>query len=338
MSQWIYAVVGEEARKAAVVRTGRDPGRVVTLDLKGESEEVRSVLAAHAGLTGKGRDYTSGSVQAELTGSDGTGKSYVHTMPGTVPVGVLALWLDDAEDVTPAACVAALGAKQRESEAETKADAEAEAKRQAELEAMAEARVQEALTAEVGDLLVGPPTYVSWRVERSLDDPRLADRLVEAEAEALRRNESDKSERVAEKAAEEKAKAEAEAERDKWILAHGSTRLQRILSEELIDGSAGAYRDERLALERPGWVWERETSGNYDDIRNPGEQAFELLDWARRDEPEAKLVYWRADHEGDEDCHPCDECPRYDRCEPACIADYLGREIVIFGEGAGVPA
>lgn len=130
------------------------------------------------------------------------------------------------------------------------------------------------------------------------------------------------------------AKAIAEAnklrERNDWIEKHGSNRLRRAIAEG-IDCNA-VYRDERLALERPGWVWVGDTPGDYGTPRNSTDEDFALLDEARKTDRSAKLVYWTIDHECDEDCYSDEDCPRYDWDGPAAVATFLGREIVF-----GVP-
>lgn len=63
---------------------------------------------------------------------------------------------------------------------------------------------------------------------------------------------------VAAAAREAEKKAAAQAIELAWIKEGGSPRLRRIV--ELGLGYGGLYRDERLAAERPGWIWEVEMS------------------------------------------------------------------------------
>ena len=78
----------------------------------------------------------------------------------------------------------------------------------------------------------------------------------------------------------------------RWTAAHGSDRLRRIAAEGMLGSSYATYRDERLALELPGWDWERSHDGEGVEPRNPPAQAFETLDAARAMVPGAKLVAW----------------------------------------------
>ncbi len=84
----------------------------------------------------------------------------------------------------------------------------------------------------------------------------------------------------------------------RWILVYGSERLKKCLSEGAECGAL--YRDERLALERPGWVWESHARGKGLPPRNPSNEAFVLLEQARKIEPTAELVYWTVRREGAE--------------------------------------
>lgn len=83
-------------------------------------------------------------------------------------------------------------------------------------------------------------------------------------------------------------KVRFDSERKAWIELHGSPRLRRLIKEHI--EHTAVYRDERLKLERPGWRWRRpdEECG---EPRNPPEEAFILLDEARKTVPDAKLVF-----------------------------------------------
>jgi hypothetical protein len=116
------------------------------------------------------------------------------------------------------------------------------------------------------------------RIERE----RVAD-IARAEATA--------KEKEAKAAAEQTAKARMIA----WINEHGSARLRRCMAEGI--ECTTAYRDERLAAERPGWQWD--TDGEDGAPRNPPAEAFELLDEARATAPDAKLVYLTIEEEVD---------------------------------------
>ncbi len=116
--------------------------------------------------------------------------------------------------------------------------------------------------------------------------------------DAARERNAERVVREEKAAAEKRAKKEAvAAERAAWIRAHGSARLKRCLEEGIECG--GAYRDERLAAERPGFEWD--TDGENKDPRNPPEAAFAGLDEARNVAPDAKLVYLVVDEETDDE-------------------------------------
>jgi len=122
-----------------------------------------------------------------------------------------------------------------------------------------------------------------------------------------------------------KAEADAEAERRQWIEVHGSDRLKRLVEEEI--EHEAVYLDERLALDRPGWRWERKTPGVEVEARNARQDGLDLLDEARKTDEDAKLVWWRIEHEHD-DGDPYDECPEYEWRGYACRGEFLGKAIV----------
>lgn len=65
-----------------------------------------------------------------------------------------------------------------------------------------------------------------------------------------------------------------------WARAHGSERLRKAIELGFVAESEGIYRDDRLAIDLPGWVWwarECELS----DIRNPSEMGLDALERAR---------------------------------------------------------
>jgi hypothetical protein len=80
------------------------------------------------------------------------------------------------------------------------------------------------------------------------------------------------------------------ASRATWVAEHGSDHLAEALELDL--ECDGLYREERLALERPGWVWEdRVMDFPEKDPRNPTPGAVTLLRQAREVEPAARLVW-----------------------------------------------
>lgn len=148
-------------------------------------------------------------------------------------------------------------------------------------------------------------------------------KAAKAAADAARESER-KAAIEAKERAEASAKAEAARAMAEWIGAHGSARLRRCLAEGI--KCAGLYRDERLAADRPGWQWD--TEGTNDDAVNPPEEAFAMLDAARKTAPTAKLVLLKIDEETDPDTG---DVVRDASESFAAVADFLGRGI-IFGE------
>ena len=159
--------------------------------------------------------------------------------------------------------------------------------------------------------LMGVPAYLSDDlhmylraiVERNgaLDECVTADPMLTVRIAAIKKQEQDTADRIKREAEAAQAKAAAEAaakaEVAAWIAAHGSVRLRRCVAEGI--ECAAAYRDERLALERPGWEWD--TDGVDSEPRNPSDEAFTLLDEARKTAPDAKLNYLVIEAEIDED-------------------------------------
>lgn len=139
------------------------------------------------------------------------------------------------------------------------------------------------------------------------------------------------AERKAREAAKDEARKHAIAERSAWINQHGSTRLKRMLKEDIECNAV--YRDERLAADRPGWVRLQSLPGVTKDPRNPPEDSFSLLDEARKVDPESYLQWYVETHEHDEYCmYDTDECPEYDRKEYVAEAEYLDEYIVLFAK------
>ena len=145
---------------------------------------------------------------------------------------------------------------------------------------------------------------------KSADEAREAAEKAEREAAA-----------EAEAEAEAAAKAAAKAEREAWIRAHGSARLRRCLEEGI--AHMGIYRDERLAAERPGWAWD--TEGSNEDPINPPEEAFAMLDEARKTAPDAKLTLLKIEEETDDETG---EVTREASESFAAVSDFLGRGII----------
>ena len=75
-----------------------------------------------------------------------------------------------------------------------------------------------------------------------------------------------------------------------WVATHGSERLRGAI--ELGIEADRLYEDERLALERPGWVFDRDLRDwPEEDVRNPTEAAIALFREARAVEPTAVIVW-----------------------------------------------
>jgi len=152
------------------------------------------------------------------------------------------------------------------------------------------------------------------------------------QAETAKKEAQYKADRIAR---EEKSAKEAEAskaaraafcaERDAWVAAHGSARLQRSIAEGIECDSV--YRDERLAVDRPGWRW-------YDTPRNVPESAFKVLDAARNFDVSATLFFHTVDDkpEFDDDGYETGETIEGWKGYTA-EADFLGKTIVF-----GLPA
>ena len=127
----------------------------------------------------------------------------------------------------------------------------------------------------------------------------------------------------------ETAKAQKEIERLTWIAAHGSERLKRCMEEEI--EYEAIYKDERLAVERPGWIWTSNAVGEINDPRNPPVEAFAVLDEARKTVSDATLSYWTV--ERDEDDYVGEDDDKYAWTGYVALSEFLGRMIVY-----GLPA
>lgn len=109
----------------------------------------------------------------------------------------------------------------------------------------------------------------------------------------------------------------AAAEVAAWIEAHGSSRLKGLAAAGIEHGAV--YRDERLALERPGWRRASEDDGELSEPRTAPEAALDLLDAARAVDPAAELKYYVVWDEAAEEM----AAHGY-----LCTAVFLGRDIV----------
>jgi len=119
--------------------------------------------------------------------------------------------------------------------------------------------------------------------------------------------------------------AREQAEIHAWIAEHGSERLRRIVAADLLDTSMAVYRDERLAQERPGWIWaDQLTDRDWDtdrltsEPRNVSEPALDLLETARTAASDATLRYADPDLFGDDGY--------------LAVAEFLDRPILLLDE------
>jgi len=75
-----------------------------------------------------------------------------------------------------------------------------------------------------------------------------------------------------------------------WIAEFGSSRLKKAVELGLLPKSMGAYRDERLNLERPGWSWV-ERGDVLKDVVNPSEADLDALANARKIDASSQLRF-----------------------------------------------
>jgi hypothetical protein len=168
------------------------------------------------------------------------------------------------------------------------------------------------------DEVIESPEAKQWLAELNSAKEDCVQAARQLAVEAMEKSEKD----IADKKA---ANEQSEKEAKDWIEAHGSKRLKRCLEEGF--DCMSAYRDERLAKELPDWRWESHVDGSKEgEPRNPPEEAFELLDQAREDMPDAKLAFWVLEAGIDEDGDEYDGWRGY-----VALANFLGREIVYGG-------
>lgn len=129
---------------------------------------------------------------------------------------------------------------------------------------------------------------------------------------------------AAAQAAKEAREVAERREHEEWIAQYGSQRLRSCVREGI--EYQRVYRDERLALERPGWAWYDAVPGESRPPRNPPANAFEMLERARALEPTARLQALVTDHIH---CAACDlDCARTEDLEYIAEAQFLGRTII----------
>lgn len=79
-------------------------------------------------------------------------------------------------------------------------------------------------------------------------------------------------------------------EANRWVSENGSPRLRKALAAGMLSKSLGAYRDERLGAERPGWAWSRQDE-QFKDVVNPTETDLDALLAARKIDKYAALRF-----------------------------------------------
>lgn len=84
------------------------------------------------------------------------------------------------------------------------------------------------------------------------------------------------------------------AEKVAWITSHGSELLKRMVGEDLL--SDRIYVNERLTFERPGWKFVDDYHIREADTLELTLADFQLLDRARKLDPEATLCWYRKRH------------------------------------------
>jgi hypothetical protein len=96
---------------------------------------------------------------------------------------------------------------------------------------------------------------------------------------------------VRERVGRERNRLAQVSEATAWVIASGSSRLRKALQTGTLPQALGAYRDERLALERPGWTWWDREKNPVKPIINPSEADLDALIDARKLDPDANLGY-----------------------------------------------
>jgi hypothetical protein len=78
-----------------------------------------------------------------------------------------------------------------------------------------------------------------------------------------------------------------------WAIGYGSNRLKMAVKANVLDTAMGIYRDERLAKERPGWMWvtQADDSKLQKKAVNPSEKALAALLEAQKRDHTAYLGY-----------------------------------------------
>jgi len=142
---------------------------------------------------------------------------------------------------------------------------------------------------------------------------------------------AEESRKARERAAADRKRAHLE-DAAAWVREHGSTHLQAVEAEGLLPSSMALYLEARLALDRPGWIFDldwRAGAVEHRDIRNPSPEALALLKRARELQPDAEL-HWGHYGDGDEDHGYFEDGEDVEPVrEPMATADFLARAIVL---------
>jgi hypothetical protein len=118
-----------------------------------------------------------------------------------------------------------------------------------------------------------------------------ADLKIAVDAEYNRRREIANAAEATEKKRTAEATAKRIAERDIWIKAHGSARLQKGLALDQIETMFGVYRDERIAHDIGiDWIaWGCAVEPEDNDLLNPNETYLDALAEARAQWPQGDV-------------------------------------------------
>jgi hypothetical protein len=133
----------------------------------------------------------------------------------------------------------------------------------------------------------------------------------------------DAEQRARDQAKKEGAALLAAAERDAWIAQHGSERLKKCVALGYSAECRGLYRDERLALEAPGYEWDPPGARAYkeSEIRNPSAAALDELERQRATYPDAALLKIRRPADEDDEEPQWQEAIRIDGWDDLPWAD-----------------
>lgn len=286
-----------------------EPTNKFALQYKGESEEVCRAWPQY--LDSKANMELGRYSNSSLTASIANWETRSRCEPYSLDPELIKAWLADPASALGwliKALHAAAEANEREIEAKRRAKAAEQAALP--LDKQTELTYRDDTVKVIVPLRYYPDLAAPAQAEADRINALRAERMATAEREAAERE------------------AEAARDRAEWIEAHGSERLRRCTAEGI--ECEAAYRDERIAAERPGWRWERKVAGQDRDPRNPPVEAFMLLDEARKVDPQCTLRRWVVDHECNEDCVGGD-CPKYDFAGYVAMGKLLGQDIIFGG-------